>query len=106
MSHIKDRLSDYHDFMKKLADDHQMILASGVLEMIEQLQDDLEQDEKENGWIPVSEGLPEASGTYQVTCMDGRIYRSTIEKCSSPIGDGNSYSNLETVTFGNKVNCY
>lgn len=49
MSHIKDRLSDYHDFMKKLADCHQMVLASDVLEMIEQLQDDLEQDEKENG---------------------------------------------------------
>ena len=58
MSHIKDRLSNYHDFMKKLADDHQMILASDVLEMIEQLQDDLEQDEKENGWIPCSERLP------------------------------------------------
>ena len=41
MSHIKDRLSNYHDFMKKLADDHQMVLASDVLEMIEQLQDDL-----------------------------------------------------------------
>lgn len=53
MSHIKDRLSDYHDFMKKLVDYHQMILASDALEMIEQLQDDLEQDEKENGWIPV-----------------------------------------------------
>lgn len=53
MSHIKDRLLDYHDFMKKLADDHQMVLASDVLEMIEQLKDDLEQDEKENGWIPV-----------------------------------------------------
>ncbi len=53
MSHIKDRLSDYHDFMKKLVDDHQMVLASDALEMIEQLQDDLEQDEKENGWIPV-----------------------------------------------------
>ena len=53
MSHIKDRLSDYHDFMKKLVDDHQMLLASDVLEMIEQLKDDLEQDEKENGWIPV-----------------------------------------------------
>ena len=37
-------------------------------------------DEKENGWIPVSEGLPEVSGTYQVTCMDGRIYRSTYAK--------------------------
>lgn len=59
MSHIKDRLSDYHDFMKKLVDDHQMVLASDVFEMIEQLQEDLEQDEKENGWIPVSERLPE-----------------------------------------------
>ncbi|MCI5919027.1 MAG: hypothetical protein MRZ75_06890 [Roseburia sp.] len=36
--------------------------------------------EKENGWIPVSERLPEVSGTYQVTCMDGRIYRSTYAK--------------------------
>lgn len=59
MGHIKDRLSDYHDFMKKLADDHQMVLANDVLEMLEQLQDDLEQDEKENVWIPVSERLPE-----------------------------------------------
>lgn len=31
-------------------------------------------------WIPVSERLPKASGTYQVTCMDGRIYRSTYAK--------------------------
>lgn len=67
MSHIKDRLSDYHDSMKKLADDHQMVLASDVLEMIEQLQDDLEQDEKENGWIPVSERLPEDEKEYLVT---------------------------------------
>ena len=69
MSHIKDRLSDYHDFMKKLADDHQMVLASDVLEMIEQIKDDLEQDEKENGWIPVSERVPEemTSTNYLVT---------------------------------------
>lgn len=80
MSHIKDRLSDYHDFMKKLVDDHKMVLASDVMDMIEQLKDDLEQDEKENGWIPVSERLPDVSGTYQVTCMDGRIYRSTYAK--------------------------
>ena len=71
MSHIKDRLSDYHDFMKKLADGHQMVLASDVLEMIEQLQDDLEQDEKENGWIPVSDRLPE-DGTY-ITTLDGEL---------------------------------
>lgn len=71
MSHIKDRLSDYHDFMKKLADDHQIVLASDVLEMIEQLKDDLELDEKENGWIPVSERLPE-DGTY-ITTLDGEL---------------------------------
>lgn len=67
MSHIKDRLSDYHDFMKKLADDHQMVLASDVLEMIEQLKDDLELEEKENDWIPVSERLPEDEKEYLVT---------------------------------------
>ena len=80
MSHIRDRLTDYHNQMKKLAEQHEMITARDVLDMIEQLQDDLEQDEKENGWIPVSERLPEVSGTYQVTCMDGRIYRSTYAK--------------------------
>lgn len=68
MIHIKDRLSDYHDFMKKLADDHQMVLASDVFEMIEQLLADLEQDEKENGWIPVSERLPEDDTTVLVSC--------------------------------------
>lgn len=31
-------------------------------------------------WIPVSKRLPKASGTYQVTCMCGRIYRSTYAK--------------------------
>lgn len=67
MSHIKDRLSDYHDFMKKLADGHQMVLASDVLEMIEQIKADLEEDEKENGWIPVSERLPEDERECLVT---------------------------------------
>lgn len=69
MSHIKDRLSDYHDFMKKLVDDHQMVLASDVLEMIEQLKDDMEQDEKENGWIPVSERLPDP-GKYVLVSFE------------------------------------
>ena len=68
MSHIKDRLSDYHDSMKKLVDDHQMILASDALEMIEQLLANLEQDEKENGWIPVSERLPDGGATVDILC--------------------------------------
>lgn len=90
MSHIKERMSDYHDCMKKLVDDHQMVLASDVVEMIEQLQDDLEQDEKENGWIPVSEKLPDPDkhilvsfenfslpmiGRYTVDDDDGGTFR-------------------------------
>lgn len=80
MSHIKDRLFSYHDWMRDIVNRYKLVTARDFLEMIEQLQDDLEQDEKENGWIPVCERLPETSGTYQVTCMDGRIYRSTYAK--------------------------
>lgn len=80
MSHIKDRLSSYHDWMQDIVKRYELVTARDFLEMIEQLQEDLEQDEKENGWIPVSERFPESSGTYQVTCMDGRIYRSTYAK--------------------------
>lgn len=53
MSHIKDRLSDYHDWIQDIVNRYELITARDVLEMIEQLQDDLEQDEKENGCIPV-----------------------------------------------------
>lgn len=79
MSHIKDRLKQYKD---KYSDCYKYagVYVKVIQDMIEQLLADLEQDEKENGWIPVSERLPEASGTYQVTCMDGRIHRSTYAK--------------------------
>lgn len=79
MNHVRDRLKQYAD---KYSDCYKYagVHVKVIQDMIEQLQGDLEQDEKENGWIPVSEGLPEVSGTYQVTCMDGRIYRSTYAK--------------------------
>ena len=41
---------------------------------------DMVQWNEDDGWIPVDEKLPDVSGTYQVTCMDGRIYRSTYAK--------------------------
>lgn len=80
MSHIKERLSSYHDWMQDIVNRYKLVTARDFIEMIEQLQEDLEQDEKENGWIQVSERLPEVSGLYLVTCMDGRIYRSTYAK--------------------------
>lgn len=58
MIHIKDRLMQYEDEFSKYRK-HDGLYGADVLEMLEQLQDDLEQDEKENGWIPVSERLPE-----------------------------------------------
>ena len=84
MNHVRDRLKQYAD---KYSDCYKYagVYVKVIQDMIEQLQGDLEQDEKENGWIPVSERLPEASGTYQVTCMDGRIYRSTYAKFQSKL---------------------
>lgn len=67
MSHIKDRLSSYHDWIQDIVNRYKLVTARDFLEMIEQLQDDLEQDEKENGWIPVSERLPEDEKEYLVT---------------------------------------
>lgn len=71
MSHIKDRLSSYHDWMQDIVNRHKLVTARDFLEMIEQLQEDLEQDEKENGWISVSERLPEKDGRYLVTFKNG-----------------------------------
>lgn len=58
MSHIKDRLKQYKDEYSKYGK-YDGLYVADVLEMLEQLQGDLEQDEKENGWIPVDEKLPE-----------------------------------------------
>lgn len=74
MSHIKDRLSSYHDWMQDIVNRYKLVTARDFLEMLEQLQEDLEQDEKENEWIPVSERLPEIKKygeCYLVT--DGRF---------------------------------
>lgn len=58
MSHIKDRLKQYKDEYSKYGK-YDGLYVADVLEMLEQLMTDLEQDEKENGWIPVSERLPD-----------------------------------------------
>ena len=52
MSHIKDRLKQYKD---KYSDCYKYdgLYVKVIQDMIEQLLNDLEQDEKENGWIPV-----------------------------------------------------
>lgn len=79
MSRVRVRLEQYKAEIEKKSQ-YKHGLPGSALDIVNTLLDDLEQDEKENDWIPVSERLPKASGTYQVTCMDGRIYRSTYAK--------------------------
>ena len=45
MSHIKDRLSSYHDLMQDIVNRRKLVTARVFLEIIEQLLADLEQDE-------------------------------------------------------------
>ena len=73
MSHIKDRLSDYHDWIQDVVNRYELITARDFLEMIEQLQDDLEQDEKENGWIPIDERLPETDDYILVSFSNSTL---------------------------------
>ena len=53
MIHIKDRLKQYKDKYSGCYK-YAGLYVKVIQDMIEQLQDDLEQDEKENGWIPVN----------------------------------------------------
>lgn len=71
MSHIKNRLKQYKD---KYSDCYKYagVYVKVIQDMIEQLLTDLEQDEKENGWIPVSERLPEDDTTVLVSCKTSR----------------------------------
>lgn len=66
MNHVRDRLKQYEDEYSKYGK-YDGLYVADVLEMLEQLKDDLEQDEKENGWIPVSKGLPEDEKECLVT---------------------------------------
>lgn len=58
MSRVRTRLEQYKDEIEKKTH-YKHGLPGSALDIVNTLLDDLEQDEKENGWIPVSERLPE-----------------------------------------------
>lgn len=70
MIHIKERLMQYADKYSGCYK-YAGVYVKVIQDMIEQLLADLEEDEKENGWIPVSERLPK-DGTY-ITTLDGEL---------------------------------
>lgn len=69
MSRIKERLKQCKDEYSKY-NKFNRLYVSDVLEMLEQLQDDLEQDEKVNGWIPVAKKLPEDCVPVNITWIN------------------------------------
>ena len=58
MSHIKDRLIQLKNEVEN-AGNGAYFSKNNISKIVELLLADLEQDEKENGWTPVSERLPE-----------------------------------------------
>lgn len=64
MIHIKERLMQYADKYSGCYK-YAGVYVKVIQDMIEQLLADLEEDEKENGWIPVSERLPQIKQNYE-----------------------------------------
>lgn len=58
MSRVRTRLEQYKTEIENKSQ-YKHGLPGSALDIVNTLLDDLEQDEKENGWIPVTERLPE-----------------------------------------------
>lgn len=74
MSHIKDRLIQLKNEVEN-AGNGAYFSKNNISKIVELLLADLEQDEKENGWISVSERLPEIKRDYEECYLvtDGRF---------------------------------
>ena len=65
MKHVKELLKKYIEADNQILIERDAFIT--FLELTDELQEAIEQDEKENGWIPVSERLPEDEKEYLVT---------------------------------------
>ena len=70
MSHIRDRLIQLKNEVENTGNGA-YFSKNNISKIVELLFTDLQQDEKENGWIPVSDRLPK-DGTY-ITTLDGEL---------------------------------
>lgn len=57
MKHVKELLKKYIEADIQILEERDAFIT--YVELIDELQEAIEQDEKENGWIPASERLPE-----------------------------------------------
>lgn len=65
MKHVKELLKKYIEADNQILEERDAFVT--FQELIDELQEAIEQDEKENGWIPVSEKLPEDERECLVT---------------------------------------
>lgn len=65
MKHVKELLKKYIEADIQILEERDAFIT--YVELIDELQEAIEQDEKENGWIPVSERVPEDEKEYLVT---------------------------------------
>lgn len=65
MKHVKELLKKYIEADNQILEERDAFVT--FYELIDELQEAIEQDEKENGWIPVSEKLPEDERECLVT---------------------------------------
>lgn len=70
MSRVRNRLEQYKAELERQTQ-YKAGLPGSALDIVKILLADMEEDEKEHGWIPVSERLPE-DGTY-ITTLDGEL---------------------------------
>ena len=66
MNRVRTRLEQYKTEIENKSQ-YKHGLPGSALDIVNTLLNDFEQDEKENGWIPVSERLPEDEKEYLVT---------------------------------------
>nr|DAO29054.1 MAG TPA: Protein of unknown function (DUF551) [Caudoviricetes sp.] len=81
MSRVRTRLEQYKAEIEKKSQ-YKHGLPGSALDIVNTLLDDLEQDEKENGWIPVSERLPDQDKYIAISldnCDIPAIGRYTVD---------------------------
>lgn len=87
MSKISKRLNDYQTQMSIYAEQHKIILANDVLDMIEQLQEDLEDD--------IEKVVAELEEEKEISCADFTKYVNEYNPCLDDEYDDFFHKGLE-----------